>query len=253
MSLHESMIKSGHTLFRFRSYLPLLIIGPLLVAMKESVNIEDLLGDDIEDLCVFFCFFISLAGLYIRIKTIGHIPTGTSGRNTQSQRADHLNTTGMYSIVRNPLYLGNFVLIMGVLLSIKVWWLVLLGALAFFVYMERIILAEEKFLSEKYGDDYIDWNKRTPVILPNFKLWQKPLLPFSWKMVLRREYPGLIAVAAAFYITEAITDVVFEKEPLAEWFFEDIAWSIMMGTFLIIGLALRHLKKHTSLLKVEDR
>lgn len=253
MSLYDDMIKSGHTMFRLRSYLPLLILGPLLIAMRESVQIEDAVGDPIEDIWVFFCFFISMFGLFIRAYTVGHVPKGTSGRNTQSQRADDLNVTGLYSIVRNPLYLGNFIIILGVLLSIKVWWLVLLGALAFFIYMERIILAEEKFLAETYGTQYTDWRDNTPVILPNFKLWQKPELPFSLKTVLRREYPGLLAIGAAFYITEMITDVVFEGEGLIEWFFEDIAWSIMMGTFLVIGLTLRYLKKHTNILKVEGR
>lgn len=253
MSLHDSMVKSGHTLFRYRSYLPLLIILPLFIAMEESVYIEEMVGDGIEDLFVLLCFIFSLLGLAIRAKTVGHVPGGTSGRNTQSQRAHHLNTTGMYSVTRNPLYLGNFIMILGVLLSIKVWWLVALGSLAFFIYMERIILAEEKFLADTYGDEYTQWREKTPVILPDFSLWKKPELSFSWKTVLKREYPGFIAIGAAFYITELIIDVFFEKETLVGWFWEDIVWSITMALFLIIGLTLRYLKKNTNVLKVEGR
>ncbi len=253
MSLHDSMIKSGHTLFRYRSYLPLLIVGPLLIALRESVYIEDAVGDDIEDVWVLCCFIFALLGLAVRAFTVGYVPAGTSGRNTKSQKADHLNTTGMYSIVRNPLYLGNFIIMLGVLLSIKVWWLILLGCLGFFIYMERIILAEEKFLTEKYGQAYLDWRAKTPVIMPNFKLWQKPMLPFSLRTVLKREYPGLIAIGASFFMTEIITDVVFEKEPIAEWFYEDISWSVTMGIILVVGLTLRFLKKNTNLLKVEGR
>ncbi|MGB8874133.1 MAG: hypothetical protein WCC75_12145, partial [Desulfobaccales bacterium] len=40
-------------------------------------------------------------------------PRGTSGRNTQGQVAETLNTTGIYSLVRNPLYLGNFLIWLG--------------------------------------------------------------------------------------------------------------------------------------------
>lgn len=253
MSLHDSMIKSGHTLFRYRSYLPFLMIGPVLIALRESVYIEDLVGDDIEDLWVFGAFLMSLFGLFLRAITVGHVPAGTSGRNTQSQKASQLNTTGMYSIVRNPLYLGNFIIILGVLLSIKVWWLILLGCLGFFIYMERIILAEEKFLTEEYGEKYLEWRAKTPIILPNLNLWQKPALPFSLRTVLKREYPALIAIGTCFFITELITDVFFEKEPFTKWFFDDIVWSIMMGTVLTIGLTLRFLKKKTNLLKVEGR
>lgn len=253
MSLYDSMIKHGHTMFRLRSYLPLLIIPPLLIAMKESVYMEELVGDHVEDVWVGLCFLLSVFGLYIRAYTVGHVPAGTSGRNTQSQRAHKLNTTGMYSIVRNPLYLGNFIIILGVLLSIKVWWLVALGVLGFFIYMERIILAEEKFLSEKYGAEYNDWRAKTPAIWPNFKLWQKPELPFSMKTVLRREYPGMMAVGAVFFVTELITDLFFEGENFIEWLSDDFIWPAMFAIIMTAGLTLRHLKKNTDILKVEGR
>jgi hypothetical protein len=181
------------------------------------------------------------------------VPAGTSGRNATAQRAHHLNTKGMYSIVRNPLYLGNFVIILGLLLSIKVWWLVLLGAMTFFIYMERIILTEEKFLEDNYGEPYKEWRARTPVILPDFKLWQAPDMTYSWKTVLKREYPGFIAIGVAFFITEFITDIFFEGEALREWVVDDMVWPIMLALFLAIGLTLRHLKKHTNILKVEGR
>lgn len=253
MSLHDTMVKHGHTMFRFRSYLPLLIIPPLMIALKESLWVEDMIGDGLEDAWVALCFIVSLFGLWIRAYTVGHVPGGTSGRNTQSQRAHKLNTTGMYSIVRNPLYLGNFVIILGVLLSIKVWWLVALGSLVFFIYMERIILAEEKFLADTYGDNYINWRAKTPAIWPDFKLWQKPELPLSAKTVMKREYPGLIAVGAAFFIIEFVTDIYFEGETLREWMIDDIVWPIMLVVILTVGLTSRYLKKHTNYLKVEGR
>lgn len=46
--------------------------------------------------------------------TIGQVPKGTSGRNTSQQVADTLSTDGVYSVVRHPLYLGNFLMCMGV-------------------------------------------------------------------------------------------------------------------------------------------
>lgn len=52
----------------------------------------------------------------------------------------------MYSIVRNPLYLGNFLMVLRVVLVLRVWWLSLLYLLVFTIYYERIIFAEEMFL-----------------------------------------------------------------------------------------------------------
>lgn len=164
-----------------------------------------------------------------------------------------LNTTGMYSVVRNPLYLGNFITILGVVLSIKVWWLALIVSMFFFIYMERIILAEEKFLHEKFGATYDEWRARTPVIIPRFKLWHAPAMPFSWRTVLKREYQGLLGMATAFLVTEMVIDLLFEGEDFSEWLAEDYIWPMMFGVIMVFCLTLRYLKKHTYVLKVEGR
>ncbi len=253
MSLHDTMVKHGHSLFRWRSYLPLLFLGPLFLAFHEAAKLEALVGDAVEDAWVLICFILSLFGLLIRWVTVGFVPGGTSGRNTQGQRADVLNTTGMYSVVRNPLYLGNFIAIVGVTLSIKVWWLVLLFSMFFFIYMERIILAEEKYLHEKFGDEYDSWRDKTPVIIPNFKLWQAPDMTFSLKTVLKREYQGLLGVTTAFFLTEVIVDLLFEKESFMEWIVDDYIWPVTFFLVLVLCLVLRYLKKHTDVLKVDGR
>ncbi len=253
MSLYNSMIKSGHFFFRWRSYIPLLLIPPMAIAFEESTYVEEAIGDDFEDFVVLICFMISLIGLAIRCFTVGFIPGSTSGRNTTEQRADHLNTSGMYSIVRNPLYLGNFIIILGVILSIKVWWLVLIFSLVFFIYMERIILAEEKFLHDKFGERYNTWRENTPIIIPRFRQWSAPEMTFSWKTVLKREYPGLLAIGTAFLVTEMITDLVIERENFWLWLQDDIIWPVMFGIILAVALTLRYLKKHTKVLKVEGR
>lgn len=253
MSLYRTMISQGHSLFRWRSYIPLLFIVPLFLAFEESSRIESYLGKSTEDLLVLLSFLIALSGLAIRCFTVGYVPGGTSGRNTQGQRADRLNTTGMYSIIRNPLYLGNFIALLGTLLSMKVWWLVGLVLLGFFIYMERIILTEEDFLEKKFGSKYLSWRNRTPAIIPDFHLWQKPDLPFSWRTVLKREYQGLLGVGTAFLLTKFISDVIVEREPLLYWLHEDFAWPCIYAIILVFCLTTRFLKKHTDFLKVEGR
>ncbi|MBU0800611.1 MAG: isoprenylcysteine carboxylmethyltransferase family protein [Alphaproteobacteria bacterium] len=253
MSLHQIMVKHGHTLFRLRSYIPLLFIGPLFLALRENAHLEDIVGDKAEDIWVLFCFIVSLCGLAIRWFTVGFVPKGTSGRNTQSQRATHLNTSGMYSIVRNPLYLGNFITILGLLMSIMVWWLVLIVSLVFFIYMERIILAEESFLEEQYGATYNEWRSKTPAILPNIRMWRTPDMKLSVRTILKREYPGLLGLATAFFVTEAVRDLFIEGETLSHWLVEDMAWPVTYAAIVLFCLTLRTLKKHTSVLKVEGR
>jgi len=253
MSLHKSMVNYGHLFFKWRSFIPLLFIGPLMLAFKESAHVEAVVGNLPEDLWVLFSFIVSLSGLAIRAFTVGFVPAGTSGRNTQGQRAEHLNTTGMYSIVRNPLYLGNFITILGVMMSLKVWWLITIFSLAFIIYMERIIMAEEDFLEKKFGATYTTWRERTPAIIPRFSQWQAPDLKFSFKTVMKREYQGLLAVGTVFLVTEFITDIFFEREPFSEWIREDIVWPVTYAIILCVCLTLRYLKKNTNVLKVQGR
>ena len=253
MTIKDNLAKQGVFLFRWRSYLPLVLLLPAIMAFSDSALFDEKFGEFIEDSFVLAGLVISFIGLAIRWITIGFVPAGTSGRNTQAQRAEVLNTDGMYSIVRNPLYLGNFFAILGVLVSLKVWWLVLIGGLAYWLYIERIIAAEEEFLIGKYGETYKSWADKTPVFIPNFRLWRKSAMVFSLKNVLRREYNGFMAVCTAFFVTEIIIDVGIEGESFSYWLSEDWPWAWGFAVALVIFLTLRTLKKHTSVLKVEGR
>lgn len=114
-------------------------------------------------------------------------------------------------------------------------------------------MAEENFLHDKYGPEYDSWRNQTPVIIPAFKNWLAPSLPFSLKTVLRREYPGLLGLVTAFLVIEMIVDLVFEKQSFRGWVAEDYMWPVIFLITLIFCLTLRYLKKHTGLLKVSGR
>lgn len=250
MNLHELLVRQGSVLFKWRSFLPLLLIFPAIAALGHSEIIEEKLGDQVEDALVFVSFCVSLIGLALRCYTVGTTPHGTSGRSTRNQRADVLNTTGMYSIVKNPLYFSNFIAILGILLSFKVWYFLLIGLMAYWIYIERIIAIEERFLSDKFGDEYKSWAARTPIFLPRLSLWTPPLQTFRLKKVLRNEYYGLMVVSSAFFLNEFFADILFEKEPFMIWLRDDWFWIAQFIFSASAFVTLRFLKKKTNLLSI---
>ena len=80
---------------------------------------------------------------------------------------DHdLITQGPYSIVRNPIYLGMFGMILSTGLVFSHWWLALI-AIIFFLVGNRIrIRAEEKLLRESFGKKFDDYAARVPAFIP---------------------------------------------------------------------------------------
>lgn len=191
------------------------------------------------------CIALSFVGVIIRCVTVGYVAPGTSGRSTQEMQASALNETGMYSIVRHPLYLGNFLAMLGLTLALCVWWLVLLYGLAFLLYYERIMLAEEVFLRDRFGERYQTWAAHTPAFIPRLGLggWRAPEGRFSLKRVLRRENSGLFALLVAFAFVEAAMRLAAGRRPVLP----GVWW-----TALVLGVAayttLLILKRRTWLL-----
>jgi protein-S-isoprenylcysteine O-methyltransferase Ste14 len=247
------MIKQGHWLFRWRSYLPLLVLPLAVQSFLASGWMTQQLGHFGEDMWDFACLAVALLGLTVRILTVGFVPRGTSGRNTGRQKADTLNTTGMYSLVRHPLYLGNFLVFMGFVLLLKSGVFALLAAVIYVVYYERIILAEEEFIAERHGEAFHAWASVTPVIAPTFRNWVPPALPFSWRSALVREFHTLFLISVVFFVSELLEGVVIEGSALQSWISHEPQWLALAIVSAGIYLVVRTVKKTTSWLDVADR
>jgi hypothetical protein len=119
-----------------------------------------------------------------------------------------LNTTGIYSMVRNPLYVGNFFMWLGIAMLTGNFWFIIAFILFYFLYYERIIFTEEEFLKNKFGQTYLNWAKETPVIVPKFSSFVKTGYNFNWRKVLRQEKNGFAALMIIFCLFDIAGELI---------------------------------------------
>jgi protein-S-isoprenylcysteine O-methyltransferase Ste14 len=163
MALVHELENSGNWLFKRRSWLPVILVMAGIVMMYLG-NRQAILFD-LRDELIFLG--VSLFGEVIRIFTVGFTPKNTSGRNTvNGQLADELNVTGIYSILRHPLYLGNLFMWLGPVLFLRSVWFTIVFGLIYWIYYERIMFAEEQFLRRKFGEIYDKWSESVGSFIP---------------------------------------------------------------------------------------
>ncbi len=247
MALIHSFEKSGNWLFKHRGELPVVLFILALPVVYLTDN--DWLSDSHEVFLALFSVLLSAFGFAIRAYAIGTTPKGTSGRNTkEGQVAESLNSTGIYSVLRHPLYVGNYFMWIGIVVFTYNIGFIFVISLAFWLYYERIMFAEERFLERKFGQSYLDWSLTTPAFIPSFKNYKKSVIPFSIKSVLRREYSGILATVIGFVFVDQIRYYAY----YGIYNFQRISVSILIITILF-ALLMRSLKHYTHILQEEGR
>lgn len=244
MSLVNSWEEQGNFLFKYRGQFPVL----LFVLAVPFLFLTDMLNETDQIIWNSISVIVSVIGFLIRFYTIGTTPKGTSGRNTKQQIADYLNSTGIYSMVRHPLYLGNYLVWIGIAIFTYNIYFIVIVSLLFWLYYERIMFAEERFLEKKFGEEYITWSNRIPAFIPSFKHYTKTTIPLSIKSVLRREYAGILATVIGFSFID-VARIYVETNDLN---ITPIVLKILLISLFVVFI-LRSLKHYTNILTEKDR
>ena len=186
------LARSGEALFKIRGkYLKYLGILSVVVAYFNAAMGP--FSSDVANL-LWFCaaFAVAAGGALFRIVTSGYAALGTSGSNKVGAVAAELNTTGTYSLVRNPLYTGRILNFTGIAMLSGSWVFGLLVFLLCILIYERISVYEEEFLRVEFGDAHSRWAEEVPFLLPRLRGWTKPRYPFWIRRCIKREEKKVI-------------------------------------------------------------
>ena len=178
------MIRLGNFLFKYRN-----LIFPLLFFLM-ILSTEPFLGNRQTDTWIYVTgFIIALGGQVIRALTIGLAYIVRGGRDKKVY-ADTLVTNGIFAYCRNPLYLGNILIVsgLGVVADSAVFYFI--GIPLFVLAYVAIIKAEENFLSGKFGEEYRQYCGKVNSLIPDLSGIGTTLksMTFNWRRLLVKEY-----------------------------------------------------------------
>lgn len=185
----------GRTLFRLRSITPLPVLALLVFLLWRSRGSPGLGGPEVDATLDRLGPALGLLGVAGRGWVTGSVPEGTSGQNDRLEAAV-LNTRGPYAWVRNPLYVGNFLLVLGLLCVANDPWVWAIGLLFFFGEYYFIIRAEEDFLRAAFPHAFEDYCAKVPRWIPRLSpAFPGPLRdgPFDWRRALKKEHNPVMA------------------------------------------------------------
>ncbi len=246
MSLIQSIENQGNFLFKYRGQFPviLFLLSIPFIYLTDYRYIDDTLTSILISISIVLC----LIGFLVRFYTIATSAKDTSGRNTQQQVANSLNTKGIYSIMRHPLYFGNFLIWLGIAISTFNFYFIIFMSLIFWIYYERIMLVEEKFLESKFKNNFNFWSNKVPAFFPSFVNFESADISFSYLTILRREYSSVLSAVIGFVFIELVKNYVDKND-----FFISVYSIVVLIVTLIIVLILRYLKHNTTILNEDDR
>lgn len=194
----------GRVLFHTRNALfPVAFVVSALISRPRRF-----LGDPRWDLALDLVgLAVALAGQALRVVVIGldYIQRGGKDRRIH---ADRLVTGGFFAHSRNPLYVGNLLVYLGLFLVLHSPAGYLLGVPFFLIAYWCITVAEEDYLGQRFGAEYQDYRRRVPRYWPNWMGLSATVrgMAFDWRRVIRKEYGSTFA-----WVTTALALLVWQS------------------------------------------
>jgi protein-S-isoprenylcysteine O-methyltransferase Ste14 len=234
------LAREGEALFKKRGKF-LQYVGILSVVIAYLNGAMGPFTSDIANL-LWFCaaFGVAFGGALFRIVTSGHAALGTSGSNKVGAIAAELNTTGTYSLVRNPLYTGRIINFTGIAMLSGSWEYGVLTFLVSVLVYERISVYEEEFLREEFGSAHSKWAEQVPFLWPRLRGWKKPKYPFWIRRCIKREEKKIMWLVTVVALCD-FAQRGFDPARLPD----NLFWYYVWGLGLLAYMASRGLRYFT--------
>lgn len=226
------LVRLGNLLFHTRNALiPLSLLAFILLFSPRP------LGDGPGDVLLWLGLALLAVGQGVRILTIGLDYIRRGGKNKRIY-ADDLVTTGIYAHCRNPMYLGNILIVLGYLAVYGNLAMIAIAGMLYLIAYIAIMKAEEEYLSSHFGAPYERYQQEVPRWIPRLGGLGATLsqFDFDWEKVLRKEY-------GTIYMTIIVTIALLARKAHRAGTVDWAAFGLAAGIVTLAYLAVRFWKK----------
>jgi len=212
-------------------------IAALIIVFFPRVFIRRYSGGFWEEAVELLGFALIFLGQIIRVSARGY-------KAENSQESQALIQGGPYQVVRNPMYLGIFLIGLGVVLAIFQWWAVIIFLIVFIIRYLLLIYKEEAKLSAIFPGSYKEYCKKVPRIFPSLltliKLDISAYLPIklAW---FQKEIGSMSTLLLLILLVESWEDIATNGLRV---YFQQLAWLVL--TFALFAIFVILLSKWTS-------
>lgn len=234
------MISIGNFFFKYRNWIFILFYAALFIPSWPLFP-QDRLGEQYYLWPICLGLIVTVAGQLIRGLTIGLAYIVRGGKEGKPY-AEGLVTDGIFNHCRNPLYVGNILMLLGVgILANSLVYVAIVIPVFLFIY-QAIVLAEENFLRGKFGTGFDEYCNHVNRWFPNLKGIGRTLgsMEFNWRRWILKEH------TTQFIWLIGITLILLLNYPELTGNDEqrrNILLAIVLGILLLIYLLIRYLKK----------
>ena len=242
------VIAYGKFIFKYRNWLFPVVFGALFNFLPPVLAAGSLARDLWLDL---FGALVVFAGQGLRAAVIGLAYIKRGGLNKQVH-ADSLVTDGLFAHSRNPIYVGNLLMLFGWLIIHNNPWVYLLaGGLILFSY-RAIVAAEEDFLHRTFGAEYQAYCREVPRWHLKLRRLGATLTehPFNWRRVILKDYSSImfaVIITSGLIGYEHVTTLGFEAAlPALVWIAGIWALAFLAGIVVRVLKKTKRLTEHTA-------
>lgn len=232
------LITSGNFFFKYRNAIFPIVFVLLFLTSKPSIN-ENFWNR----VTVIAGILITLSGQAFRLAVIGYAYIKRGGKEGRVY-ADHLVVKGFYNHSRNPMYIGNMMILMGFCMiygSFAAYFFVI----PFFIYAYyAIVVAEEDYLRDKFQHEYREYERTVNRFIPNFKGIRSSLKEFhyDWKRAIRKDYGTIWVTLSGIWFIFWIKDCYISGFNFMIKNFEFINILIIITTLYFLARILKKTK-----------